>query len=337
MKFLMFLLFALSLSRPVFCQSSGSASFEVAVSKYLMGTTVELNAWHGDVRACQQAAYHAFREMERVEWLLSFQKEDSEISRINRAAGRMPVKVSGETYEIIRRSRTYSENLNGWFDITVGPLSELWGFSGEGDPQLPDSSTIASLLNLINFRDIELNSADTTVFLPRTGMKIDLGGIAKGYAIDRGVAALRAEGVNIFLLNAGGDVYVSGLKNGTAEWRIGVKHPRRLQDLIAILELSDAAVATSGDYERYFEQAGKRYHHILDPRSGYPAGNCRSVTVVAETAEEADALATCLFVAGYDAFRTATHPDIPFFLVNAAGEVHYSSAMKGRYHLQLVK
>ena len=331
------LLLALLLSGKIVAQSSDSTTFEVAVSKYLMGTTVDLNAWHSDVRACQQAAYHAFREMERVEGLLSFQKEDSEISRINRAAGRAAVKVSPEAYEIIRRSQHYSESLNGWFDITVGPLSELWGFSGEGDPQLPDSSLIASLLNLINFRDIELIPADTSVFLPRAGMKIDLGGIAKGYAIDRGVAVLQAKGVGTFLLNAGGDVYASGLKNGTAKWRIGVKHPRRLQELIAILELSDAAVATSGDYERYFEREGKRYHHILDPRSGYPAGNCRSVTVVAKTAEEADALATCLFVAGYPAFRSGPRPDIPFFLVDAEGTVHYSKAMAEGYHLQIVE
>jgi thiamine biosynthesis lipoprotein len=164
---------------------------------------------------------------------------------------------------------------------------------------------------------------------------IDLGAIAKGYAIDRGVTVLKALGIRHFLLNAGGDIYVSGQKDVGAQWRVGVKHPRHVQDLVARFHLKDYAVATSGDYERFKLIEGHRYHHILDPRSGYPGSLSQSATVLAPTAEEADVLATYLFLVGADE-ALKHHSDIPFLIVNHDGIVRYNEAFAMRSDVELM-
>ena len=272
--------------------------YEVSVSKFLMGTSVETTARHSDINACRQALFLAYREMERVESLLSFHNPESEISKINNQAGVKPVAVSAESYDIIDRAKGHARELDGLFDVSIGAISERWGFNHDRETTLPDPEEIATLRLLVDFQQIILDPGDTTVFLRSPGMKIDLGGIAKGYAIDRGVAILRENGVQHFFLNAGGDIHVSGMREAGTSWRVGIRHPRKPDDLIASFDLRDYAVATSGDYERFKVFDGKRYHHILDPRTGYPGTRCQSVTVLAQTAEEADVLATYLFLEG---------------------------------------
>lgn len=310
--------------------------YEVSVSKYLMGTRVEATVRHTDISASKEALYRAFREMERVEGVLSEHRKESEISKINQAAGLRPVKVSRETFEIVQRAKSYAERLEGLFDVSIGPLSTLWGFSGDQEITLPSESQIATLRTLVDFRKITLSEADTTVFLAEQGMKLDLGGIAKGYAIDRAVSVLKQEGIRHFLLNAGGDIYAAGKKDEAHDWRIGVRHPRDPNGLIARFDLSDEAVATSGDYQRYAILDGHRYHHILDPRTGYPAMHCQSVTVLAATAEEADVLATYLFVRGAEKLGETVLPGIPYLIIDADGKVHQSASFTKKRDVQIL-
>jgi thiamine biosynthesis lipoprotein len=312
--------------------------YNVKVSKFLMGTVVETDVQGPDVATCQKALLFAYQEMSRVENLLSYQIPTSEINRINRGAGIKPVKVSAETFQILKRARGYSEKFNGLFDVTVGALTGRWGFSDNAHKEItvPSDSEIAALLPLVNYKMMILNETDTTVYLEKKGMEIDLGGIAKGYAIDRGVAVLKQSGIQQFSLNGGGDIYTSGKKDGIKKWWVGIKHPRHLDSLIARFKLSDYAVATSGDYERFVIIDGKRYHHILDPRSGFPSTQCQSVSILAPTAEEADAIATYVFVLGYPRLKDTPQFDLPYFIVDGEGGIHYSPSLVTQDSLEFI-
>ncbi len=313
--------------------------YNVKVSKFLMGTEVETDVQGPDIATCQKALLLAYREMTRVENLLSFQIPTSEINRINRYAGVRPVKVSDETFRILERAKGYSERFNGLFDVTIGALTYRWGFSNNNMNQqisIPSQKELAALLPLVNYKRMILNERDTTVYLEKRGMKIDLGGIAKGYAIDRGVDVLRKNNIHQFFLNAGGDIYTSGKKDGVENWWVGIKHPRHLDRIIARFKLSDYAVATSGDYERFAIIKGKRYHHIIDPRSGLPSARCQSVTILAPTAEEADAIATYAFVAGIRHLKDNPQFHLPYFIVDGKGKVYYSPSLVARNRLEVI-
>ena len=311
--------------------------YKVSVTKYLMGTTVETTARSTDINFCKKALLAAYEEMQRVENLLSCEKDSSEISAINKAAGFQPVKVSYETLEMLKRSKVYCKKYKGVFDVTIGPLSDLWGFSEDKEIVLPKDKTIKKLAKLVNYNDMIINENDTTVFLKKKGMSIDLGGIAKGYAIDRGSAVLKEMGITNFILNAGGDIYVSGTKDNETQWKIGIKHPRNTNDLVAEFDLKDYAVATSGDYERFKIINGIRYHHILDPRTGYSGRLSESSTILAPTAEEADATATYVFLIGWKKTLNDKNLNYPFLIVASDGSVHYNKVFEKNYNLELVR
>ena len=259
-------LIVLVLSLVLFMRAeSAETLYEVSVPKFLMGTEVETMARHGDIVDCKKALVKAYQEMERVEDLLSSHMDGSEIIAIKQAAGVRPVQVSEETFEIVQRATLYGEQLDGLFDVSIGPVSALWGFSGDGNGGIPSHREIDRRLAVVNFRNVVLDADLRTVFLKEKGARMDLGAIAKGDAIDRGVSVLKDLGIKHFLLNAGGNIYVSGQKNEGMDWRVGVKHPRQVQELVAQFDLKDYAVATSGDYERFTEINGQRYQHILNP------------------------------------------------------------------------
>ena len=325
MRFLIPILL-LSLSAGSVSAQSAETLYEVSVSKFLMGTQVETKARHSDIIACKKSLYLAYQEMERIENLLSFHNAGSEVSKINRAAGIHPVRVSPETFAIVHRAKSYARRLDGLFDVSIGPISELWGFNHNRQIAVPEQHEIDACLKLVDYRHIRLDSLHSTVFLNPKGVKIDLGGIAKGYAIDRGVSILKQKGIRHFLLSAGGDIYVSGRKNAHTDWRVGIKHPREMNDLVAQFNLKDCAVATSGDYERYTTIKGRRYHHIIDPRDGYFGTLSQSATVLSATAEEADVLATYLFLLGYERASKDHRLDAPFLIVASDGTVHYNDA-----------
>jgi len=310
--------------------------YSISVNKYLMGTTVETTANSPDINKCKQALVAAYEEMQRVENLLSSQKDSSEISQINRAAGIKPVKVSFETLSILIRAKEYSKKYKGVFDVTIGPLSDLWGFSEDKEIVLPDDNTIKKLTKLVKYDDILINEKDTIVFLKKKGMALDLGGIAKGYAIDRGSAVLKEQGIANFILNAGGDIYVSGTKDKNTLWKIGIKHPRNSNEIIARFDLKDYAVATSGDYERFKIINGVRYHHILDPATGYPGTLSQSSTIIAPTAEEADATATYVFLLGWEKTLSDKNINFPCLIVSSDGKIHYNQVFADKYNLEIV-
>ncbi len=311
--------------------------YKISVTKYLMGTTVETTARSADVNLCKKALLASYEEMQRVENLLSCEKDSSEISVINRASGLYPVKVSHETLEMLKRSKAYCKKYHGLFDVTIGPLSDLWGFSEDKEIVLPKDKTIKKLKKLVNYKDMIINEKDTTVFLKKKGMSIDLGGIAKGYAIDRGSAVLKEMGITNFILNAGGDIYVSGTKDKETLWKLGIKHPRNTNDLIAEFDLKDYAVATSGDYERFKIINGVRYHHILDPRTGYSGRLSESSTILAPTAEEADATATYVFLLGWKKTLSDKNLNYPLLIVSSDGSVHYNRIFAKKYNLEVIK
>lgn len=321
------MLLALTLAVPASARSS-DVLYEVSVNKLLMGTTVETTARHADILQCRKAVYLAYREMERIEDRFSSFKQESEISGINRAAGVHPVKVSSETFALIQRAKADAERLDGLVDVSIGPLTELWGISSDSPvTAVPKQEAIDARRKLVGYRNILLDSLNATVFLPVAGSGLDLGGVAKAYAVDRAASLLKREGVNRFIIKAGGDIYVSGRKDDQTDWRVGVQHPREKTRLIARFNLKDSAVSTSGDYERYVIIDGQRYHHIMDPRTGYPATLSRSATVLAPTPEEADALAKYLFVLGYEkGLANGELAAVPFFIVASDGSVHYSQA-----------
>jgi thiamine biosynthesis lipoprotein len=268
---------------------------------------------------------------------LSCYKDSSEISAINREAGIQPVKVSFETFSMMKRAESYCKKYKGVFDVTIGPLSDLWGFSEDKEIVLPDDNEIKNLDKLVNYRDVVLNENDTTAFLKKKGMAIDLGGIAKGYAIDRGSAILKEKGITNFILNAGGDIYVSGMKDKNTLWKVGIKHPRNTNEIIAEFDLKDYAVATSGDYERFKIINGVRYHHILDPATGYPGTLSESSTILAPTAEEADASATYVFLLGWEKILNDKNINYPLLIVASDGSIHYNQAFGENYNLELTK
>ena len=315
---------------------SDTTMYKISVTKYLMGTTVETTARSTDINFCKQALLAAYKEMQRVEDLLSCEKDSSEISAINRSAGIRPVKVSYETLDMLKRAKTYCKKYNGIFDVTIGPLSNLWGFSEDKEIVLPKDKIIKKLTKLINYTDIVINAKDTTVFLMEKGMSIDLGGIAKGYAIDRGSLVLKEMGITNFILNAGGDIYVSGTKDKETLWKVGIKHPRKTNDLIARFDLKDYAVATSGDYERFKIINGVRYHHILNPATGYPGRLSESSTIIAPTAEEADATATYVFLIGWEKALKDKNINYPLLIVASDGSVHYNQTFANKYNLEIV-
>jgi thiamine biosynthesis lipoprotein len=266
-------------------------------TQFIMGTLVEITVSHSDPHLIQTVTTQAFDEMKRLEQLMSTYLPDSDISKINRAAGKKAVPVSPEVEEVIREGIFWSQQSGGAFDITVEPLVQLWDFDGEKQV-VPAERTIRKTATLVDYRNIEI--VNHKVRLTRPGMAINVGGLAKGYAVDRAVSILRGRVPN-GIVNAGGDLFAFGQKSKESSWTIGLQHPRKPQELLAAFGVKNQAIATSGDYQRYFVKDGVRYHHIFDPATGRPARKMISATLITTEVMEADALATAVFVMGPEA------------------------------------
>lgn len=250
-----------------------------------------------------KAIRKAFEEIARVENMFSVFKEESEISKINRLKAGEKLKLNSEVFGLIERSISYSRRTEGAFDITVKPLGDLWK-AARANGRLPSDESLKAALSKVGFKYISLDKKDGTIALAREGMAIDAGGIAKGYAVDRAVNILKENGIRNALVDAGGDVYCLGMRSRGKMWKIGIQHPRKSPGMISEIKLKNKAVDTSGDYEKYFILNGRRYSHIIDPRSGYPIGdNVVSATVIAEDSTTADMLATALCVLGKSGFK----------------------------------
>ncbi len=255
----------------------------------------------------------------------------SDIAKINISAGINPVKISEDTLELLKESIRISELTKGAFDITIGALTREWGFT-DGNYRVPDDREIKDKLKLVNYKDIKIY--DSKVELVKKGMFLDLGGIAKGYAVDKVYEFLKNKGVKRAIINAGGTIKTVE-KDPKRVWRIGIKDPTGNKDILGVLYLeSGLAVATSGDYERYFMKDGVKYHHLLDPKTGYPSRFCKSVTVVSKSAVEADALSTAIFVLGpKEGLYLAEELGIGVVIVDSKGNVFVSDNLKDRFRL----
>jgi FAD:protein FMN transferase len=297
-----------------------------------MGSELKLTAWTSDEAAAQAAFDDVFKAFDRLDSLMSVWRSGSDIVRLNAAAGEHPVPVSPDVLDALRIAHEIGDWTGGKFDVTFGALSDLWRFDQDQDDRIPDREEVRRRLPLINYQDLILDERAGTAFLRRKGMRAHLGGIGKGYAVERSVKILRDRGLRDFMIQAGGDLYVGGRK-GDRPWRLGINDPRGPGGAsFATIELIDATFSTSGDYERFFIKDGVRYHHILDPDTGEPARGCRSVTIVADHPVLADGLSTGVFVLGPENGMALIErlPDVEGVIVTDKNEVLVSSGLKGR-------
>lgn len=331
----------LTLINIVFCTSFFSYSqndtvlYEVYASKYLLGTLIEGKVIVNNINEGRKILYFAFKEIENIDSLYSYQNKNSLLNKINNCT-EQEIKLDNETYSLFKRSQHYSALYNGLFDITVGKIVDLWGFNSDREIKIPDSSLIKQYQSFVDYRKIILNDQDKTIII-RKGMNIDFGGIAKGYAVNKACEIIRQFGIKDYFIDAGGDLYISGLNAERQPWHIGIKHPRKSNTYIASFRASNIGVATSGDYERYIDINGIRYHHIIDPRTGYPGDKCQSVTVIMDDVEQATAFAKYIFLLGFESFHNSDFSNIPYFIVDASGKIHYNEIFKNKYNLKIIE
>ena len=301
----------------------------------LMETFVNITVYSEDEKSGHVAVRRVLDVMQKLEKDLSRHLDDSPVSKINQQAGVEKVEVPENVFDLIKLGKKMGEETKGSFDITVTPLLELWGF-GTATPRVPTEKELEEVLNLVDYRQIQLAEEENSVFLSKKGMALDLGGIAKGYIVDRGIGELVSFGVQSAFLDVGGDIRVVGTKPDGSAWRIGIQHPRNRNEIIAVLSLTDRAVVTSGDYERFFEMNDTKYHHLLDPATGYPAKKgLVSVTVIAPDAVTADIFATAFFIMGKEeSLKIAeSRPEIDVVLVTEELEVYFSTGIEDRIEL----
>ncbi len=282
--------------------------------------------------SARDAIEAAFKELQRLEGMLNYYSKDSEISRINQMAGIAPVKVSKETIEIISKAIEAAVLTEGGFDITAGPLISLWDFKAK---KVPPVEEIKRALPKVGYRELIVDISKGKVFLRKKGMEINLGGIIKGYAAHRVTEVLKARGIKGGIVSVGGDIQTFGLRPDGKTWNVGIQEPRPKKDkeeVLGTIALTDSCISTSGDYERYFEHDGRRYHHILDPATGFPTEGIRAITVVATEGALCDALATGLFVLGVDrALQKMAEKGIEGLIIDDKGQIHMTHWFKERF------
>jgi thiamine biosynthesis lipoprotein len=290
--FLCFLLLTLLSS----CSSQKEHIFRK--SAFLMDTIVTVTVVSATKEGADKAVDSAFSEIGRLGKLCDFFSPDSEISKINKNAGVSEVKVSPDIIDLFEKTVYVSQKTGGAFDVTIGPVERLYDFHKKIKPR---EDEIRKNLPLVDYKGLIIHRDRSAVFLRKKGMLIDPGGITKGYAADKAVEVLRKYGIRSGIVAIAGDIRTFGLKPDGTPWRIGIKNPRssgRDDDIMAVIGLSDMAISTSGDYERFFISDGRRYHHLLDPRTGHSAGGCKCVSVIAKEGAFADSFATAIFVLG---------------------------------------
>ncbi len=296
----------------------------------IMGTRIYVELWTDDdgtgKQQGEQAIDAVMAEMQHIDDTMSVYKPSSEVSKVNDLAAKQAVRISPELFKLLTTALEYSRITEGAFDITYASVGYLYDFR---ERKRPSEQQIQSALPAVNYRHVVLDAVHSTVRFSQPGVRIDLGGIAKGYSVDCGIDILRNRGFSHALVNAGGDSRVLGDRFGKP-WVIGIRHPDRPGEVITRVPLTDAAFSTSGDYERYFDEGGVRYHHIIDPRTGHSASKVRSATVIAPTATRTDGLSKTAFVLGPDeAMRIYNGlPDVDAILVAPDGRILYSKGLE---------
>ena len=294
-------------------------------SSILMGSSFEITVVAEDEDFAKESLAIAKKEIIRIENLISSWDQKSETSRINRNAGIAAVEVSKELFDLIFRAQQISKLSSGAFDLTFAAIDKLWNFDGR-ESEMPNPDALNASVFNIGYQLIELDEESLTVFLPKKGMKIGFGAIGKGYAADRAKQLLVERGVLGGIINASGDMNTWGTKPDGSSWTIGIVNPMNNKKVFSWFSLEHNAVVTSGDYEKFTQINGRRYSHIIDPRTGIPSQGIVSCTVFAGKAELADAIATAIFVMGVESgmFLIDQLPDIEAILIDDSGIIHRS-------------
>lgn len=293
-----------------------------------MGTRIEIQLWHEDEATARRLIAAGMAEFDRIEAEMSTYREESPISRVNRLAATEAVPAPPELFSVVQRSLELSARSDGAFDITFDSVGYLYDFRRR---LRPDAKEIDAKLGLVDWRHVVLDPEQGTIRFTTPGTRINLGGIAKGYSCERVIALLRAAGVRHAMANAGGDTRLLGDRAGRP-WVVGIRDPDSEDRWLTRLALADEAISTSGDYERYFEEEGVRYHHILNPDTGHSAAGVRSVTIVGPDATVTDGLSTTLFVMGTErglAF-IETYEGYEAVIVDDGYRIHFSSGLASR-------
>lgn len=291
----------------------------------IMGTRIYVELWHTDAAQGKAGIDAVMAEMHRIDRLMSHYKPDSQLSAINARAAREPVVVDPELFELLRESVRFSELTEGAFDITYASVGYLYDYRKH---VRPNDAEIRKALPGVNFRNMALDEKRRSVRFEKPGMRIDLGGIAKGYAVDRGIELLQKRGVQHAVVTAGGDTRIIGDRFGRP-WVIGIRHPDDEKKLVTRIPLVDTAMSTSGDYERYFDEDGVRYHHIIDPKNGRSASRVRSATILGPTALQTDGLSKTAFVLGPEKTIEIIErmSDFDAVLVGPDGRMYYTKGL----------
>jgi thiamine biosynthesis lipoprotein len=312
----------------VSCIPSAAEAAWVGEAIDLMGTRVSVELWADDESEGRKLVAQVMNEYRRFDTEMSTYKPDSEISRVNAKAAQAPLEVSEELFDLVRRSLELSAASGGAFDITYDSVGYLYDFR---ERRRPSDREIEQRLPAVDYRHVVLDSARRTIFFKTEGVRINLGGIAKGYIVEKAARMLREKGVEHALLNAGGDTRVLGDRRGQP-WVVGIRHPRDEAQTFTKLPLVDEAISTSGDYERFFEENGRRYHHILNPATGRPTEGILTVTVIGPDGTMTDGLDTAIFVLGAEKGLELIerYPEYETIIVDASGKLHHSSGLLER-------
>ncbi len=306
--------------------SSARAEWIEHVEDGIMGTRIVVELWSDDRAQGEEAVQAVLAEMRRIDEAMSTYKPTSEVSRVNAEAAARPVPISQELFDLLATSIEFSKVTRGAFDITYASVGYMYDYR---EHVRPNEDEIAKALPGVNYRHLILDPKARTIKFARDGVRIDLGGIGKGYAVDRGIAILQSRGIQHALVTAGGDSRIIGDRFGNP-WVVGIRHPDRKSEVIARIPLEDAAISTSGDYERYFDENGVRYHHIIDPKTGHSASKVRSATIIGPAATRTDGLSKTAFVLGPEQAIEIYNSldDIDAILVTPDGRVLYTKGLE---------
>ena len=302
-------------------------------TEFVIGTVCTVNLFDKGTNAVYSEVFSRLRELEAI---LSANRDDTNIAQINAAAGLHPVKAAPETLDVLTEALLFSVKTEGLFDPSVGPLVKSWNIGTEY-ASIPSTETITSALELVDFKKIVIDRNQNTVFMQKQGMKLDLGAIAKGYAADEIIRIITKHHIKKAIIDLGGNIYAFGEKAAGKKWNIGIRDPETNQgSSILTIPVLNKSVVTSGVYERFFEQEGKRYHHILDTRTGFPVENeLLSVTIVTGKSIEADALSTTTFILGTERGMNLVEEmdDVEAIFINRNREIRCSKGLKGSLNL----
>lgn len=314
-----------------FFYSSKKEKQSAVYTKTLMGTVVQITLMDGDAQRFDEAAEAAFGEISRLEEIFSSYKAVSDVARINAAAGKGLVDVRPETVEVMREALFVAALSDGAFNPAVGAFARVWGPSGEKG-EVPSAAEIKKILPYVDLKGVFLNEREKKAGLKREGMAINLGGVAKGYIVSKAASVLEKTGITKAIIHAGGDMVVFQ-RNTDTPFIVGIQHPRE-KKLLGEARLYSGAVATSGDYERFFIKDGVRYHHILDPKTGFPSKGVQGVTLIAKDPTEADALSTAVFVLGPEKGMILIEKlkDVEGVIIDENGRVSVSSGFQGKIY-----